>query len=472
MKKLLTLTLATLLVSLMSLYGTPVTEGMRQRLAGHIERLASGDLMGRKAGSEGARATAEYVSGEFAATRLAPFGSEEYIHPFGEIYGNVVGQIEGSVADTYIIIGAHYDHLGVNRRGEIFRGADDNASGVAALIEVARTVTESGYKPRHTLLFVAFDGVEVWFLGSQALSKSLPAGSIKAMINMDMVGRLEGGALAVEGVGTLAESEQVVRDLAAKHGLSIATNTFERGIFVATDTMPFAQLGIPTLALNTGTHKDFHKTTDTPDKIDIEGLEHVVGFVSDLLCEVDSNSQIASTGRIARKHLPTTNRLEEGGTVALGNNSLHYPTTATPSAEAWSAGLTAQYTFGNLLALRTGLHYDHRKGYALSPESTIYPYISRSAFVPLELMVKSRGNIYLFATAGAWMALPLTIETTALHGNLAAQALPTLEWGASWSLGCRIGILSVEAQSRYSLSPTLLPNGRSHTAHCLLGVYF
>ena len=100
MKRLLTLTLATLLVSLMSLYGTPTTEGVRQRLAGHIERLASCDLMGRKAGTEGALAAAEYIAGEFAATGLAPFGGEEYIHPFKELYGNVVGQIEGTAADT------------------------------------------------------------------------------------------------------------------------------------------------------------------------------------------------------------------------------------------------------------------------------------------------------------------------------------------------------------------------------------
>ena len=472
MKRLLTLTLATLLVSLMSLYGTPTTEGVRQRLAGHIERLASCDLMGRKAGTEGARTAAEYVAGEFAATGLAPFGGEEYIHPFKELYSNVVGQIEGTAADTYIIIGAHYDHLGVNRRGEIFRGADDNASGVAALIEVARTVAKSGHKPRHTLLFVAFDAEEEGFWGSYALVKELPAESIRAMINMDMVGRLEGGALAVEGIGTLAESEQEVRTLAAKHNIPIAPKSFERGLFVATDTMPFAQLGIPTLALNTGAHKDFHKPTDTPEKIDVEGLERVVAFVGDLLCEVDSNDQIVPTGRVAHKHLPTTNSLEVGGILALGNNRLLYPTATTPSAQAWSAGLMAQYTFSDFVALRSGILYDRREGFALVDTETLYPHIIQSAVVPLDVMIKSSGSIYLFATAGAWVALPLTIEATALHGDLAAHSLPTFEWGASWSIGYRMGILSIEMQRRHSLSPTLLPNGHSHTTHCTLGVYF
>ena len=458
----------------MSLYGTPTTEeGARQRrLAGHIDYLTSDHLAGRKAGSEGARAAAEYIAGEFAATGLAPFDSAEYLHTFDRIYGNVIGQIVGAAADTYIVIGAHYDHLGLDRKGEIFRGANDNASGVAALIEVARAVVESGHKPHHTLLFVAFDGEEVWFLGAWALSKSLPAGSIRAMINMDVVGRLDGGALEVEGVGSLLGSKQVAESLAAKHNITISAKTFERGLFASTDTMPFAQLGIPTLALNTGAHKDLHKTSDTPEKIDFRGLDQVVGFATDLLCEMDSNDQMEPTGRIARKHQPTTNRLEVGVTFAFGNNSLHYPTTATPSAEAWSAGLTAQYTFGNLLALRTGLLYDHHKGYALSPESTIYPYITQSALIPLEVMVKSYGNAYLFATAGAWVALPLSIEATALHGTLATHSLPTSEWGASWSLGCRLGLFSIEYQRRYSLTPTLLPNGRSHTAQCLLGVYF
>lgn len=447
MKKRLTLTLATLLVSLMSLYGTPATEGLRQRLAGHIEYLAGSDLMGRKAGTEGAQAAARYIADEFALHGLAPFDSEEYILPFGRgNFRNVVGQIEGEVADTYIIIGAHYDHLGTNRRGEIFHGADDNASGVAALIEVARTVAESGYEPHHTLLFVAFDAEEEWLLGSEALVEMLPTGSVRAMINMDMVGRLEGGALSVEGVGTLAECEDLVQSLATNHTIPILAKPFERGVLTATDTEPFAKRGIPTLALTTGPHGDFHKPSDTSEKIDIGGLGQVVGFAADLLRELDHNGQIVPTGRVARKH--QSDILTFGLSAGVGSSAHLHPTVATSVGLATNIGFSVQYV-SNYWALRTGIHYDRQEGYTLD-DSIPQPHIREGALIPFEVIVKSEGAINIFASAGAWVALP------------------RVEWGASWGLGCRIGLLSIEGVSRHGLTPTK----PTRTTLCILGVYF
>ncbi len=470
MKKRLTLTLATLLVSLMSLYGTSTTDGLCQRLAGHIEHLASRDLMGRKAGTEGAQAAAEYVAGQFASLGLTPFEGEEYLTSFGRgDLRNVVGRIEGEVTDTYIIIGAHYDHLGTNRRGEVFYGADDNASGVAALIECARMVAESGRKPRHTLLFVAFDAEEEGLLGSTHLAERISAQNIKAMVNLDMVGRLEGGALTVEGVGTIAGCKELSVALATRHSLPIATEDFER-YDTTTDTEPFAKRSIPTLALTTGRHGDYHRTTDTPEKIDLRGLERVTLFVANLLHEVDSNEELLPTHKVARKHRAATDIFEAGFAVGLGNSSLLYSTT-TPSATAWCVGLSAQYTFTHL-ALRSGISYDQRQGLALTGGEEGYVYRAHNITLPLDVMFKTAGHYYAFATIGGWVTLPLGVESSHPHSDIAHKALPCVEWGAGWSLGCRIGALSIEAQRRYALTPTLLPNAYGRTTHCILGVYF
>jgi hypothetical protein len=270
------------------------------------------------------------------------------------------------------------------------------------------------------------------------------------MINMDMVGRLEGGSLSVEGVGTLAECEDLVQGLAANHNLPIVAKPFEQGVLTATDTESFAKRSIPTLALTTGPHKDMHKISDTPEKIDIGGLEQVVGFAADLLRELDHNGQIVPTGRVARKH--RSDILSIGISAGVGSSALLHPTAATPVGLATNIGLSVQY-ISSYWALRTGLHYDRRESYSLA-NNIPQPHTREGVLIPLEILVKTEGAINIFASAGGWVALPRA------------------EWGASWGLGCRIGPLSIEGVSRHGLTPILPTNARTRTTLCILGVYF
>ncbi len=449
-------TLATLWVSLMSLYGVP-DEGLYARLKSHVEYLASEELSGRKAGSVEGYIAGDYICEEFAALGLLPFERVDYLHPFSVslhdgVFRNVVARIEGSTPNSYIVLGAHYDHLGVNRKGEVFPGADDNASGVAVLLEVARQIATSGYRPTHTLIFAAFDAEEIGLYGSKDLAERFPKGSVRAMVNMDMVGWLgNNGTLQVEGVGTLLGAEEKVATLGEQHNLAVEGRRFEWMPMVATDTDAFAKRGVPTLSLTTGLHKAYHKPDDEPQKIDYQGLEKIALFATDLLKTIDQSEEMASSGKRARKHRTGINCLEVGLTYAFGNTRLLYPESGEESGQmkAREVGISLLYSLRNV-ALRSGLHY-----------------ADGGVTVPLDLMIKTAGRSCGFATVGGYWSH----RTSTDGGDLVPLRH---EWGVSWSLGGRFGDFSIEATNRYALTPTYVgaPHALRRTTFCTMGWWF
>jgi len=187
-----------------------------------------------------------------------------------------------------IILGAHYDHLGFGGTnsaapGEtaIHHGADDNASGTALLVEVARRLQEAGPLPR-SVLFIAFSGEERGLLGSAhyAANPAVPLSDTVAMVNLDMVGRLVDDKVIVHGTGTGTGFDALVDRLVAAHGLTAAK---EPGGFGPSDHSSFYAKKIPVLHLFTGSHADYHRPTDTADKINYEGMEKLAGLVTEIV---------------------------------------------------------------------------------------------------------------------------------------------------------------------------------------------
>ena len=187
-----------------------------------------------------------------------------------------------------VVLGAHYDHLGYGGSnsaapGEhaVHHGADDNASGTALLVEVARQLVREGPFPR-TILFVAFSGEERGLLGSARYTAQpvVPLDDTVAMVNLDMVGRLDGRKLVVHGTGTGTGLEQLVDRLTAAHGFEAAK---ESGGFGPSDHSSFYARKIPVLHLFTGSHADYHRPTDTADKINYDGLVQIAGLVADVV---------------------------------------------------------------------------------------------------------------------------------------------------------------------------------------------
>jgi hypothetical protein len=204
-----------------------------------------------------------------------------------------------------VVLGAHYDHLGfggVNSAAPgvhaVHHGADDNASGTALLVEVARRLVARGPLPR-TVLLVAFSGEERGLLGSAhyVANPAVPIADTVAMVNLDMVGRLDAEKLIVHGTGTSVGFDELVDRLAAAAGLTTAK---EPGGFGPSDHSSFYAKKVPVLHLFTGSHADYHRPTDTADKINYDGMVRLAGLVTDVVAELASGPrpdyrEVAST---------------------------------------------------------------------------------------------------------------------------------------------------------------------------------
>lgn len=208
---------------------------------------------------------------------------------------NLIGVIEGEGphADETIIIGAHYDHLGFggygsrspNRNGEIHNGADDNASGTAAVLELARRIAE-GPRPKRRMIFICFSGEERGLIGSNhyVLHPVVPLDDTVAMINFDMIGNLKNNVVEVNGVGTAEE----FRDIVTKADEATPINiTIVDGAFAGSDHLPFYLKQIPVMFCFTGMTSIYHTPDDDFKTLNIEGAVSVIDYSEQLLRGID-----------------------------------------------------------------------------------------------------------------------------------------------------------------------------------------
>lgn len=218
---------------------------------------------------------------------------------------NVLSWIPGTDRpDEIVILGAHFDHIGTNKFGHACsrvdddttcNGADDNASGSAMVLEIARTLAESGYQPRRTLVFAHFAGEELGLLGSKALADEPPdavpfkTGKVVAMINLDMVGRYrEEAGLQVGAVSSSDQWRELV-EAAGPQGLRLV---FERSVTARSDHANFYSKKIPVLFFFTGLHDDYHRVGDHAEKINREGMAAIARIVGHLTTAVGNGARL------------------------------------------------------------------------------------------------------------------------------------------------------------------------------------
>jgi len=269
-----------------------------------IRWLADPARDGRGMGSAGLEAAAEYVAAAFKAAKLKPLregqGLDAYFQPFEFTpqgaqqalrLRNVVGVLPGSDArfdGEAVIVSAHYDHLGrsgpgvrMSEIGQIHPGADDNASGVAVLLELARVFAAGGNPPR-TLIFVAFSGEEAGLQGSRhfVAQPPVPLSGIRSVLNLDTVGRLGKGEISALATGTASEWQHVFRGITFSTGIPIRNIP---DAAQSSDQQSFIERGIPGVQLFTSAHLDYHRPTDTADRIDGDGLVKVASVAREAL---------------------------------------------------------------------------------------------------------------------------------------------------------------------------------------------
>ena len=286
------------------------------RIKEDVAFLANDDLEGRQTGTEGEKKAAEYIAMRFEGLGLSGKGTKKYYQEFsflpktdphkevefttnqdGTITGrNVIGYIDNQAENT-VIIGAHYDHLGYGGEGSLYRdsikavhnGADDNASGTAVMLDLARKLR--GQNTNNNYLFMAFSGEEMGLLGSNYFVKNptIDTKAVSYMINMDMVGRLkQDSTLAVYGVGTSPMFKQVLN----AHNDKFKLIENESGVGPS-DYTSFYLADIPVLHFFTGQHEDYHKPSDDSEKLNYEGMEKISTYVFDVITDLNDNGKLA-----------------------------------------------------------------------------------------------------------------------------------------------------------------------------------
>ena len=282
-----------------------ITEERTRNIVGY---LASDMLEGREAGTRGGNLAAEYIVLMLKEWGIEPFGGENYFQHFlaakngnswvteadfdisglvedgceNRFMKNVLGVIPGK-EDGIVVVGAHYDHLGVDSTlvgDACFNGADDNASGVAAVMQIARAIKVSGKQPRRTIIFAFWDGEEKGLLGSRFFVKKCPfLSDISAYMNFDMVGRgpaeNPGHLSYMYSAGNPLFGEWLKKD-AKKHGFGFAPfYNASDNLIGGSDNTPFARKGVPIVWYHTEGHPDYHRPTDSADKIDYPKLTDI-----------------------------------------------------------------------------------------------------------------------------------------------------------------------------------------------------
>ena len=280
-----------------------------ERIKSSVSYLADDKLEGRRTGTAGEKLASDYISEQFKKAGLKPAGSNgSYLQAFpvkgdstGRTGHNVVGYIDNKAAGT-IVLGAHYDHLGYGEdknsmyRGEgkmIHNGADDNASGTSALIELGHWLKKSGLK-KYNYLLVAFSGEELGLFGSKYFADNSPVAltTVNYMINMDMVGRLNDSthSLSIGGFGTSPVWSELINT--DDKNFRIKIDSSGTG---PSDHTSFYLKDIPVLFFFTGTHTDYHKPSDDADKINYNGMQQIIGYIKNLLTATNDKDKIAFT---------------------------------------------------------------------------------------------------------------------------------------------------------------------------------
>ena len=278
--------------------------------------LASDQLEGRFPGTDGNNKAAAYIKKQFKKSNLKPLNGSYFqqfklsikpnvnsIQSDTVETNNVIGYLEGSdpiLKSEFIVIGAHYDHLGWGGKGTgskkkdtfaIHNGADDNASGFSALLTIAKEMGKRKSTFKRSIVFVSFSGEEEGLEGSKYITEHFPVAdsSVKLMINMDMVGRLNAEKqIYMGGAGTFPGGEVLMKKLGVGSGLSPVVNA---GSIGGSDHVSFYKKNISVIGLHTGGNPQYHTPEDDIELINKEGAALVCKYIYNTLLQIANYEQ-------------------------------------------------------------------------------------------------------------------------------------------------------------------------------------
>jgi hypothetical protein len=360
----------------------------------HVIFLASDSLEGRGFGSN--QEARDYIVDEFKKAGLQPINSS-YIDSFTarvsivRVEGkNVVGIIPGNdpeLKDEYIVIGAHYDHLGYEIEDDkkvVYNGADDNASGTAAIIEIAKELVKNQSQLKRSVIIVAFDGEETGLHGSTQFLKNnvVDIKDIKLMFSLDMVGMYsENNGVDLHGVGSLENFDLILEKV--KQDVKITNKS--KSIENRTDTQPFGKEGIPAIHVYTGSKSPYHKPEDDSDLLDYEGMAVVCGLVYRFTQEAAMQPELipieSLTTEAEKKDIPI---FLTGMRINTGNYRHHYKDEfyEAKSLFALDAGLFTQIRLTKRFRLQPEVIYELKRSEHMDGNLSMH-----AVSVPVNLLI-------------------------------------------------------------------------------------
>jgi hypothetical protein len=385
-----------------------------EELKRHVEVLADDTFEGRQAGSRGGMAAGNYLAKAFADAGLAPAGEGgSYFQGFNGNCRSILGLVAGSdpgLKHEVVVIGAHYDHVGYGRSGNSFgpigyihNGADDNASGTAAVLEMIDAIKRIPAPPKRTLLFALWDAEEDGLIGSRhwTARPTIALDRVKFYFNLDMVGRLKNERIEVYGCRTFVGSRRL---LAEENGDGKLALEFDWRIKADSDHYSFSQQGIPFLMLHTGLHENYHRPSDDAHLVDHDGIRRVSRLVFQSALRIADSDQIGKFREHARgestyhqqlleqSQMPQQPRFglpwrkEPGDTLQIAFLA------PSPGSPAEAAGIRA----GDRLLTYEGILVDDEQRFRLELFAARGPKkfrIQREGIAePLEIAIEPRGN--------------------------------------------------------------------------------
>lgn len=266
-------------------------------LLNNLEELASDKYEGRKVGSKGAEMARSFIKEAFNKNEVLPFtlGYEQTfkvkVKSDSLLAINILGKIKGTAfLNKYIVISAHYDHVGI-KRGQIYNGADDNASGVSALIAFAEYFKK--IPPKHSVILAAFDCEEYGLKGSEYFVEHAMKDSLDMVfnINMDMISRSKAKEIYAIGQLTQKELQPLIAGVNLPDGITIPKghegNDGKRSWLYASDHAPFLEQNIGALYFGVDNHTDYHKPTDDFERIDKNFYINIVDIIIQAFQAID-----------------------------------------------------------------------------------------------------------------------------------------------------------------------------------------
>ncbi len=371
----------------------------------HVNTLASDNMLGRGFGSASGAEAAAYIRTQFIEAGIEPL-LEDYYHEFIHRSGilningrNVVGVVYGNdpeLKNEYIILGAHYDHLGWEFDDEgdtlVYNGADDNASGVASIIELGRYFAAHQPELKRSIILIGFDGEESGLIGSTRFVNDsvVEPGAIKAMFSIDMVGMYDlHGGIELTGI-ELLKDHAVFMDRATATNSIIVKKT-DGSIENRTDTAPFGNAGIPAIYVNTGIQEsNYHQPEDDIEFIDFEGMVTIIDFMSELAVALSQDETLAPTNTMkALTKSGGMKRMNPGIKLNTGSTYFDYPDAyfQSKSIFALGVGFFLETRISQWISIQPEVIYETDGG--MQDDGNIVNLRTHSVSTPVSLLITS-----------------------------------------------------------------------------------